>query len=1029
MFSIACEAQNLKQQRHKPVDLFSASKRYFRLVSALMLCFVLTARSNPAKATGETDGDVPLEKGHRIVVLHSYHAGFSWSDKCSEGILQEVNRHAEPIDVCFEFLDTQRIASPGYLKSFEKLLLAKYKNRPVDVVICCADQALEFITSSEEGIFPGVPVVFCNTTSFDGRLAEKRPANGLTRQLSIKETLETALKLQPSTRKIYVILDSDLAGQALKEESKEVFADFSSNLEFIFLEDLSLKELQQKTLRLPSNSIVFLFIFKNKTDGKVLPSEKHLKLLKPYCPVPIYSVWEFYLGHGIVGGKLACGKEEGKMVAQRALRVLEGAKVSEIPLAKSPTRFAFDYKELKAFDIPLSKLPPGSKIINNPFSLIKEYSTVVIVAALIFLTLGASVAILTASALMRKRSINALKASESKYSRLFNKSSDAIIIHDLEGNITDVNERALELLGYEKDETLKLKIDDLHPENALEESKQAFDIIKESGSVTFRVDMQKKDGKIFHAHVSAGTFRSNSHMLVQGIIRDISEQKEYEQALAESELKYRTLIETLPHAIAIIQDRKIVFANPALLHMLKADSQDKALGLNFLDTVSGTDKQKVINYARARKKGRVDEAPNHYFLTLKRLNGESFPAEIFANRIEYKQKPATQVVAIDISRLRANQAERARLASAVEQAAECIMITDPHGIVKYVNPCFEEMTGYSVNEVVGHTPQIVSSGKHSKAFYDNLWQRISSGKTWRGNFVNRKKDGTLFEEEAVISPVMDNAGNIVNYVAVKRNVSYERLLENQIRHSQKMAAMGHLAHRITHTFTNALTRIIGNAQIAQSKVDKSSDIAPNLQEVVQAAKEVTGLAAELLAFAHPSPPKMRNIDLNRIIDGLEEILGKTLSPDINLKLEPAAGKHKINADPSQLEQALTHLAINSMEAMPKGGTLTITTQVEALSAEEIAAIQAGMPENRRHHGGFGAIIVSDTGCGMPEDVLAHAFEPFFTTKTVDKSVGLGLSTADRIISQHGGQIIINSQPDAGTTAKIYLPLSDKDTDK
>ncbi len=725
------------------------------------------------------------------------------------------------------------------------------------------------------------------------------------------------------------------------------------------------------------------------------------------------------------GGKLTCGKEEGTLVARQALKILNKESASDIPIGKSPARFAFDYDELVTSDCPLNNLSPLSIVANKAFSLIGQYSNALMLEALVIFGLAVSVAILAVSTLMRKRSVSALKASESKYSRLFNKSSDAIIIHDLEGNITDVNERALELLGYEKDETLKLKIDDLHPENALEESKQAFDIIKESGSVTFRVDMQKKDGKIFHAHVSAGTFRSNSHMLVQGIIRDISEQKEYEQALAESELKYRTLIETLPHAIAIIQDQKIVFANPALLQILKARSQQDVLGLNFLETVSEADKQKVSNYAKARQEGRLDKLPDHYFVTLKRFDGEPFPAEIFAHRIEYKQRPAIQMVGIDISLRRANQAERARLASAVEQAAECIMITDPQGTIKYINPCFEKMTGYSVAEVIGNTPQILSSGKHSKAFYDNLWQTISSGKTWRGNFVNRKKDGSLFEEEAVISPVMDNVGNIVNYVAVKRNVSYERLLENQIRHSQKMAAMGHLAHRITHTYTNALTRIIGNAQIAQSKVGESSDIAPNLKEVVQAANEVTSLAAELLAFAHPSPPKMRNITLNRIIKGSEEILGKTLSPEINLVLEPAAGKHKVNADPGQIEQALTHLAINSMEAMPEGGTLTITTQVETLSAEEIAAIQAGMPENRRHHGGFGAIVVSDTGGGMSEDVLAHAFEPFFTTKENDKSAGLGLSTAERIVSQHDGQIMIDSHPDSGTTVKIYLPLSDK----
>ncbi len=1026
MFSISRKSTNLKKQRRRAVHIFRPLHGLSLIIGTLVLSGAVAVFLKSATADSE-QLTVP-ENVARILVLHSDNAGFSWSEKFSEGIKEELARRDEPIDICFEFLDTKRNSTSGYLKSFETMLLSKYEDINVDVFVCCNDQSLAFVAQAGNRIFPETPLVFCNVSFFDLTRLQGRPATGLKQNLGIKPTLKTALKLNPKAEKVYIILNSTPTGRALRRKTEEVSDDFSSGLEFIYLEDLNLKQLRDKTSQLPQNSIVLLLVFSGEKDGSVLSCEKTLEMLRPHCRAPIYSVWDFLLGHGIVGGRLSCGKKEGMIAAQLASRILKGEEASAIPTTENPTRFAFDYKELSAFNIPLHRLPAGAQIINKPFSLIEEYSTLVIAAALIILTLGASVAILAASAIIRKKSLKAIKASESKYSKLFSKSSDAIIIHDLEGNITDVNERALAMFGYAKDEILKLEIADLHPEGALQQSKQAFDIVKESGSVSFRVDMKKKNGDLFHAHVTAGAFPSNSHTLIQGIIRDISEQKEYEQALAESELKYRTLIETLPHAIAIVQEEKIVFANMALLQMLKAGSQEEVYGLNFLDSVSEADKQKMADYIRSAE-SRADEAPNHYFATLKRLNGQSFPAEIFANRIEYRQKPAIQLVGIDISGLRANQAERARLASAVEQAAECIMITNPDGIIKYVNPCFEKMTGYSISEVIGHTPQLLSSGKHSKAFYDNLWQTISSGKTWRGNFINRKKDGSTFEEEAVISPVMDNAGNIVNYVAVKRNVSYERLLENQVRHSQKMAAMGHLAHRITHTFTNALTRIIGNTQIAQSKIGQSSGIRSNLDEIAQAANEVTGLAADLLAFAHPSPPKMRNIDLNRIITGLKEILGRTLSPDIDLVLQPAAGKHKINADPGQLEQALTHIAINSMESMSKGGKVTITTQVEDLSVEEIAAIQAGIPDDRRHHGGFGAIAVSDTGCGMSEDVLAHAFDPFFTTKTDDRSAGLGLSTADRIISQHGGQIIIDSQPGRGTTVKIYLPLSDNDNDK
>lgn len=406
----------------------------------------------------------------------------------------------------------------------------------------------------------------------------------------------------------------------------------------------------------------------------------------------------------------------------------------------------------------------------------------------------------------------------------------------------------------------------------------------------------------------------------------------------------------------------------------------------------------------------------------KKKDGTIFPVEANANFIQFGGHEYVCAFARDITERKEKDSEVLRLAKVVNEAAESIVIAEPGGRIIYVNPAFEQMTGYTADEVLGKTTAIVKSGKHDRDFYNKLWNTIESGKIWRGRFTNRKKDGTLFEEDAVISSVRDNSGKIDNYIAVKRDVTLEVSLEAQLRHSQKMDALGRLAGGLAHDFTNMLVVIIGRAQIAKSKMDSAKDVQHDVDEIISAANRLSELTGQLLAFAHKAPISLRHMDLSKAVRGIEELLGRTLPENIALTIHTSKEALKVEMDPSLIEQVLVHLAINAENAMPNGGRLVIETDSIALSEVESNQILQESDDRKIQHGHFAVLTVSDTGIGISPDAISRIFDPFFTTQMGSKGSGLGLSTAYGIVRQHNGYTTVYSHPGHGSSFTVFIPL-------
>jgi PAS domain S-box-containing protein len=372
-------------------------------------------------------------------------------------------------------------------------------------------------------------------------------------------------------------------------------------------------------------------------------------------------------------------------------------------------------------------------------------------------------------------------------------------------------------------------------------------------------------------------------------------------------------------------------------------------------------------------------------------------------------------IATDITERRQVEEERQRLSTALEQAAESIVITDLAANIQYVNPAFERITGFSRGEAIGRNPSMLKSGRHDAAFYKSMWATLGRGEVWHGHFINKRKDGTLFEEDATISPVRDVSGKVVSYMAIKLDITREVELETRFRQSQKLEGIGQLAGGVAHDFNNILTSILMQVELAGMEPDLSADVVANLKQIHDDADRAASLTRQLLLFSRRQIMQSRDLDLNEIITNLGKMLQRIIGEDVHLHLKLHPAPLLAHADAGMLDQVAMNLVVNARDAMPAGGHLVIETSEKILDAPMALQQPDAAP------GRYACLSVTDSGCGIAPEILPRIFEPFFTTKEIGKGTGLGLATVFGIVKQHHGWLTVDSKPGLGSTFRVFLP--------
>ncbi len=546
-----------------------------------------------------------------------------------------------------------------------------------------------------------------------------------------------------------------------------------------------------------------------------------------------------------------------------------------------------------------------------------------------------------------------------------------------------------------------------------------------AGSVNEPYDYSDEEVGLFRALAAQASLEIEGVRLVEENRRHVAELErlaaqhvQTQETLRRSEALFRNLFEKHAAVKLLInpEDGQIVDANEAAAEFYGWPLEElRRMNISDINTLSPAELKNEMESVRRRR--RV------YFEFRHRLaDGSTKDVAVYSSKIETEGRDLLHSIVHDITERKQAEEERERLRTAIEQTGEAIIITDPDGAIRYVNPVFTAVTGYSRSEVVGQNPRLLKSGEHDSVFYKELWETITAGRVWQGRLTNKRKDGALYTEEATISPVRDGSGRIVNYVAVKRDVT-EQLreaeersrLEEQLRQSQKVESIGRLAGGVAHDFNNMLSVILGYGEILLESLQPEDPMRESAQQIVEAGRRSAALTHQLLAFSRKQTLRPEVLRLNDVISNLEQMLRRLIGENIELRLDLSEGISPVLADRGQLEQVIVNLVVNARDAMPQGGSLIVETSDIELGEGRADDRLGAAP------GEYALLAVSDTGAGMTADVVEQIFEPFFTTKGDSGGTGLGLSMVYGIVKQSGGHIGVHSEPGHGSTFKIYLP--------
>jgi two-component system, cell cycle sensor histidine kinase and response regulator CckA len=493
-------------------------------------------------------------------------------------------------------------------------------------------------------------------------------------------------------------------------------------------------------------------------------------------------------------------------------------------------------------------------------------------------------------------------------------------------------------------------------------------------------------------------------------LRAAGEEAAEARLAAESgELRYRVLFENSSEAIVITDPEvRLLDANPAALALaglsldqLRATSLDTLVDAGTLARI-WSDGDRVLA-----------GEPVVAEYTIRRADGRRLFLEVNMGRLP----DGNVVVSLrDLTARREAEATRTRLAAAIEQAGDLIVIVDDDFTIEYVNRAFEEATGWTALEAVGQSARtLMRSGLHAPEFYQGLEDAIKRGEQWAGRILDRRKDGSTLEEYLRISPLRDADGRVVGAVEVSRDMTREIELENQLLQSARMDAIGQLAGGVAHDFNNLLTAIRGYTDLVRMGLPEAMESErADLGVAIEAADQAADLTGQLLAFASRTLREPRIVDPEMAVAEFAPMLRRLVGEHIALETSLSGGVGRIMVDPTQFEQLLLNLALNARDAMPDGGRLAVS-----LARETLVGSSTEHPQARP--GQYVVLTVADTGHGMDDATSRRVFEPFFTTKEKGRGTGLGLATVFGIMRMSSGWVEVSSVPSMGSKFRLYFP--------
>ncbi len=606
---------------------------------------------------------------------------------------------------------------------------------------------------------------------------------------------------------------------------------------------------------------------------------------------------------------------------------------------------------------------------------------------------------------------------EGTVAEIFEQSKFGVFILDEGGTILDCNERCAAMLGYKPTEIIGKTEPNFIPQN------EDFNETQVGEGSVYRYT--HKEGHFICARVAASKAQlpSGESFLV-GLVHNATEEVNAYQVIQQqesainamsvavnrSEARSKLLMETdLVGVFVATTDGHVADANDYFLNMLGHTRQELREGkVSWWASTAREFQPKDLD---AVDQLRITHRLKPYEKEFISKGSERIPVLISANYLSEDRNGVIEalVSVIDLRDIKRAQAQLARLALAVDSAYEGIAVTDAGFRILYCNPALESLTGYTRPEILQSSlTDILQDGEEGNSG-QALWKTIYSGGTWRGRVLQRKKDGSEYLEDVTVTPVRDGNQEITNYLTIRKDISREYALEQQLIQAQKMEAVGHLSGGIAHDLNNVLQVVHSSAELAKRRSTDADYVAKKLTDVLNASERGAAIIAQLLAFTRKNSETPKLTDLNEVTSDTVRLVHRLLPAHIEVETELSPKFPQIHADSVQLSQVILNLCVNARDAMPEGGVLRVKTS----TCDDGKGVK---------------LSVEDNGTGMDERVKKKIFEPFFTTKPAGKGTGLGLSTVFEIVQRAGGQISVDSELGKGTRFDMTFPCASDDHD-
>lgn len=618
-----------------------------------------------------------------------------------------------------------------------------------------------------------------------------------------------------------------------------------------------------------------------------------------------------------------------------------------------------------------------------------------------------------------------LTDSEERYRRIFETASDGIVLLEKnEGRIIHANQAVEKMLGYAEDEYIGKNLKDIGVSLDTSDFSMLMQDLDMSGIINYvDVEVKTKSGQ----SIDADIYLVDRATLAQCNIRDVTKRKSVNEELRKSEERFRQIAESAEEWIwEVNSDGLYTYASQVVELILGYKPEEIVGKMHFFDLFPSDTREQM-------KKEAFDvfatkRAFTKYVNSNSHKNGGIIIMETSAAPILDGNGDLLGYRGVDVDITERKQMEK-DLQTALVKAhdkqtmTEAIMasmgeglsIQDTDFIIIYQNQVQKDLIGDHI-------------GEHCYMAYeqlDHVCEGCPVAMAYRDGGIHMTEravttgKGTL-HVEITASPLRDIQGNIVAGIELVRNVTDQKKLEDQLRHAQKMEAVGTLAGGIAHDFNNMLNVIMGYSSMVLDELEADDPLKIKIHQVLIAAERAANLTRQLLIFSRKQVIDVCPVNINESIVGIKNMLSRIIRENIDFTLNIAASPLVVMADAGQIEQVLMNLATNACDAMPEGGKLTIGTGLVEMDEDHVAAYGYGKP------GTYAIIRVSDTGHGMDAETMTKIFDPFFTTKDIGKGTGLGLAISYGIIKNHDGYIKVYSEPGQGTLFKIYLPLSEKE---